>query len=177
MVAAGTFREDLFYRLNVIPITLPPLRERLEDVPQLARHFFESMRETHNVPDLEIEDGAIALLSEQRWPGNVRQLVNVIERVVVLSDGAWVRVADILPQLDATPTVVCEGDVSMSQPTSQPPTVDDPLARHRDEAERDAIGRALHKAGNNRTVAARILGVSRRTLYNKLKSYEMLQKR
>ncbi len=165
MVKAGTFREDLFYRLSVVPLFIPPLRARRSDIGPLARHFAHLHASGHPNP-VGIGQDAIDRLTSQPWPGNVRQLQNFIERLVVLSDGPVIGAADVDRELAR------ESHFSAGPSATAPPASDEPsLDAHRREAERDAIRAALHRAGDNRTVAARILGVSRRTLYNKLEEY------
>jgi DNA-binding NtrC family response regulator len=167
MVAAGTFREDLFYRLAVVPIVVPPLRDRPGDTARLVRHFAEIFAERLG-RRVGIEDSAVELLAAQPWPGNVRQLQNFLERLVVLSSGAVLSPADIerelargkRPSLSAPST-----SASASSPLS--------LDEQRRATEKDALVQALKQSGNNRTDAARILGVSRRTLYNKLREHGM----
>ncbi len=161
MIAAGTFREDLFYRLAVVPIVIPPLRERPGDQERLIRHFAASFG------GAKIDEAAIAKLAAQPWPGNVRQLQNMVERLVVLADGPTVTLADV------------ERELSRARPVSDtrastPPRVEgnaSTLEAQRRETEKEALVRALAQAGNNRTRAARLLDVSRRTLYNKLKEH------
>jgi DNA-binding NtrC family response regulator len=169
MVEKGEFREDLYYRLRVVPLAIPALRERREDIALLARHFANVYREANAKPKLELEEGAIDLLREQPWPGNVRQLQNFIERLVVLSDGPHIGVADIHRELAREPAALR----SLRGATEEKTLDEASLGTQRREAEKDAIRTALRKAGDNRTVAARILGVSRRTLYNKLEEYDL----
>jgi two-component system, NtrC family, response regulator AtoC len=157
-VAAGSFREDLYYRLAVVPIELPPLRTRVSDIEQLARRFCAEHAASHNRDDIELDDDAIALLRAEPWPGNIRQLQNFIERLVVLCDPPRIRAADV------------ERELGRSRPA---PSGVVKLDTRRREAERDALREALSRAGNNRTLAARILGVSRRTLYNKLAELDL----
>ncbi|HKA91505.1 MAG TPA: sigma-54 dependent transcriptional regulator [Haliangiales bacterium] len=156
MVAAGTFREDLLYRLNVVPVRIPSLRERPEDIEQLASHFCATFAAQNGKPGLVLEPGAVAALAALPWPGNVRQLQNALERLVVLSDRATIAAADVARELGGASTPAPPGD-----------TLDD----RRREAERAALANALVHTGGNRTVAARVLGVSRRTLYYKLKEH------
>jgi DNA-binding NtrC family response regulator len=164
MVKAGTFREDLYYRLNVVPISLPALRARPDDIPVLARHFVSMLGAQNGRPKASFAPEALAALSGQQWPGNVRQLQNFIERVLVLAppgdviDGATVEKELARAGLDvkAAPAGASGG----------PET----LPERRKDAERQAVEEALQKAGGNRSVAARLLGVSRRTLYNKLEA-------
>jgi DNA-binding NtrC family response regulator len=142
MVAAGEFRQDLFYRLNVVPIRLPALRERPGDVDELVRHFAGAR---------PIADDALAVLRQQAWPGNVRELQSFIERLLLFSDGETVAKPDVERELGR-----------------QAAPAGDTLDLRRRGAEKDAISDALSRAKGNRTLAARLLGVSRRTLYNKL---------
>jgi two-component system response regulator AtoC len=170
LVESGAFREDLFYRLNVIPIWLPPLRERPGDVAELARHFCEVAGSVNCRPGAALAPDAIGLLCGLPWPGNVRQLENFIERVVVLSDSTLLAASDVREVLDRFST-------ETERMTPPPPTRsrdDATLGEMREEAERQALVQALERSGNNRTIAARILGVSRRTLYNKLERFGLL---
>jgi DNA-binding NtrC family response regulator len=166
MVRAGTFREDLYYRLNVVPIWLPSLRDRRGDIESLARHFCEEASVRSGRPGLSLDSSAVELLGEQAWPGNVRQLQNFVERLVVLSPGPRIGAADLRRELERLPPAAA----GPAQPPGDPARLD----ARRDEAERAALVTALERAGNNRTHAAGILGVSRRTLYNKLERYGLL---
>jgi DNA-binding NtrC family response regulator len=161
LVARGAFREDLFYRLNVIPLDVPPLRERREDIPALVAHFSRSAAEVNAHKAVSFAPDAVELLAQQPWPGNVRQLENMVERLVVLSDTANVTRAAVEREIEREAarerSARGSGDASSSG-----------LDAQRREAEREAILDALTRAGNNRSLAARLLGVSRRTLYNKL---------
>ncbi len=157
MVEEEQFREDLFYRLNVIPIWIAPLRERREDVAPLAIRFCEELGAKNGRPDVALEPGAIALLEAQDWPGNVRELSNFVERLIVFSDGDRIDAADVARELARQP-----------RRAGAPAPTGETLEGRREEAERAAIREALEKAGGNRTQAARLLGISRRTLYNKL---------
>jgi len=157
MIAKGEFREDLFYRLNVVPIRVSPLRERTGDVERLARHFCGELGQANGRPRIAFDEAALAFLSTQPWPGNVRQLQNLVERLVVLSDGDVIGRTDVERELGVPalkPLVAATGDQS--------------LDAQRRETEKEALMHALARASNNRTLAARLLGVSRRTLYNKL---------
>ena len=164
MVKDGTFREDLFHRINVVPIVLPPLRERRDDFEPLVAHFAKVFGAQNNRPNTKIADDALSLIAAQRWPGNVRQLQNFIERLMVLApegdviDAATVQKELTRAGLDAKPN---EG-------------TGETLPERRKDAERAAVEEALQKAGGNRSVAARILGVSRRTLYNKLEALGLM---
>jgi two-component system response regulator AtoC len=165
MVASGAFREDLFYRLNVVPLWLPPLRDRLDDIEPLARHFCAHHAQAHGRADVSLDDEAIDALRAQPWPGNVRQLQHFVERLVVLSDSASLRLSDVEREL-----VRPSAPATIAAPSSGP-SPDRSLDAQRKETEKEALLRALRQAGNNRTRAARILEVSRRTLYNKLSEH------
>jgi two-component system, NtrC family, response regulator AtoC len=165
MVREGTFREDLFYRLNVIPLVLPPLRERADDIDALAQHFVKTLGDTHGRPGASLSPDALGLLRGQPWPGNVRQLQNFLERLVVLAN------ADLLGAEDVQRELSRAGAPTASSVTAAPASTGGPLLddRRRD-AEKTAVQDALTRAKGNRALAARLLGVSRRTLYYKLES-------
>ena len=160
MVAKGLFRDDLYYRLNVVPIRLPPLRDRPGDIAQLALQFTKQHAKS-NGRRIELSAGAIARLEGAPWPGNVRQLQNIIERLVVLSDGPTIEARDVDRQLDDAP----------ASARTKAPEKSASLEAAVRETEREAIRNALDRANGNRTVAARILGVSRRALYYKLEEH------
>jgi transcriptional regulator with PAS, ATPase and Fis domain len=162
MVAAGTFREDLFYRLAVVPITVPPLRDRPGDTARLVRHFAQLFADRLGRPSARIENEAVDLLAAQPWPGNVRQLQNFLERLVVLSGDEVISRGHVERELD-------RGKRPSVPPASSALSLED----QRKATERDALLRALERSANNRTDAARILGVSRRTLYNKLREHRI----
>jgi two-component system response regulator AtoC len=170
MTRNGTFREDLYYRINVIPIWIPPLRERGEDVERLALHFCRFHAQANGKPGLTFETDALALLRAQPWPGNVRQLQNFVERLVVLGDGSTVQATEVERELlrqsgqSALPGV----------PTGGPPADTGSLEARKRELEREAVLDSLRRCGDNRTQAARVLGVSRRTFYNKLEEHGLL---
>jgi two-component system response regulator AtoC len=159
MVKAGQFREDLFYRLNVVPIWLPPLRDRPGDVARLARHFCAAIAASSGRQGVELAPEAVDRLAALRWPGNVRQLQNFIERLIVLSDGPTLSLADVEREL-------CREQGPAAEPARASQGLS--LESRRQDAERDALRDALARAGGNRTMAARLLGISRRTLYSKL---------
>ena len=155
MVERGEFREDLFYRLSVVDLHLPPLRERRSEIPRLTEAFIrEFARE--NMKDVSgISPEALSALCAYDWPGNIRELRNCVERMVVLSSGPELTLAD-LPPLAAV------------LPAAEKPAAKDPL--NLENSEKELIRKALAECGNNRTAAARKLGISRRTLYRKLET-------
>jgi two-component system response regulator AtoC len=169
MVARGEFREDLFYRLSVVPIWLPPLRERVSDIEVLATQFCSERAAANGRPEVTLDASALARLAAEPWPGNVRQLQNFVERLVVLSEGRRIGAADVERELS------CRAPGPSEAPVTSDPGVGGAATGHLDEqrkmAEREALESALRRAGGNRSLAARLLGVSRRTLYNKLEEF------
>ncbi|HUU34102.1 MAG TPA: sigma-54 dependent transcriptional regulator [Vicinamibacterales bacterium] len=166
MVAEGTFREDLFYRLNVIPLHLPPLRERKEDVPLLVQHFIRKFvaREDQNggSPDAMVSQDGMRRLMAYAWPGNVRQLENAVERALILrGTRSQIEVSDLPPEVQAVPVE--------STPTLDLPEEGVDLPELVGRIERDLINRALTRTDGNRADAARLLGLKRTTLVEKLK--------
>jgi two-component system response regulator AtoC len=168
MVARGEFREDLFYRLSVVPIWLPPLRERVGDVEVLAQQFCAERAAANGRPDVTLDASALARLAAESWPGNVRQLQNFVERLVVLSEGGVITAADVERELSRRASAPAPIDEGIGNVTTGR------LDEQRRKAERDALESALRRAGGNRSLAARLLGVSRRTLYNKLEDLGLL---
>jgi two-component system, NtrC family, response regulator AtoC len=171
MIGQGTFREDLFYRFNVITIWLPPLRARRDDVALLARHFVESLARDNAKPELTLESEAVEHLAAQRWPGNVRQLRNLIERLVVLGDGRSITLEQTRRELSQSTQFVTQATGGLIESLTGSRGISEPVIPLSEElraAERRAITRALEHTKGNRTLAARLLGVSRATLYNKL---------
>jgi two-component system NtrC family response regulator len=163
MVARGQFREDLYYRLLVIPIEVPPLRERIGDIPKLVYHFFELSKQRHQRLQLRFPQHLLSYFSDYHWPGNVRQLEHVLERIVILSEGD-----------EITPEVLPE-PLRAKKPREVAARVELP-----DEGvnlvnvERDLIVRALMKFSGNQTTAARYLGLSRRTLAYRMKKHRLV---
>jgi DNA-binding NtrC family response regulator len=159
MIGEGKFREDLFYRLNVVPIRVPPLREREGDIARLVRHFAAEFGKGNGRPGMRFDEEAIGAVATQPWPGNVRQLQNFVERMVVLADSDCITRADVDAALGAASVLVSA------------PSGDRSLDAQRRETEKEALLAALSRAKNNRSLAARLLDVSRRTLYNKLREH------
>lgn len=162
-VAEGQFREDLYYRLNVIPIELPPLRDRPEDIAPLALHFVEVLAEELRQPRRELTEEAIRLLEWYEWPGNARELRNVLERVVLLHDQERITAA-MLP-----PMVKGEEGAERSERLMVLPASGLSL----DELEQELICQALERTDGNKTGAARLLGISRDTLRYRLQKFEI----
>lgn len=163
MVRAGQFREDLFYRLNVIPMHVPPLRTRPRDIDLLARFFVEVSAHMNGKPPKKLSDEALAKLREWRWPGNVRELENVIERSVLMSPGDVIRADDILIQARSSDAELTQTSIQSEQGLTPGMTIS--------EAERRLIMKTLEYTNQNRTRAAQMLGISIRTLRNKLHEY------
>jgi two-component system, NtrC family, response regulator HydG len=158
-IREGRFREDLYYRLNVVPLVLPPLRERREDIPLLADHFLALFRQKNRKPITAISGKALDLLVRYDWPGNVRELENVVERAVILARDEVLVPADLPPQIRMLSGG--EGRDAFAVPPGM----------SLDDMERALIIKTLDETGGNRTRAAEILGINRRTLQNKLKQY------
>ncbi|HYY94985.1 MAG TPA: sigma-54 dependent transcriptional regulator [Pyrinomonadaceae bacterium] len=158
-VQRGRFRTDLFYRLNVISLHVPPLRQRREDIPALVEHFLAVFRERFNRPALDLSEEARRRLSAYDWPGNVRELRNAVERAAALAQGDTIEADQVLP-----PAPAQAPEEKSAEAGAAPVTLD--------ELERRHILRVLEDAGGNRERAAAILGISARTLYRKLREYE-----
>lgn len=159
MVDQGTFREDLYYRLNVVSITLPPLRDRPDDIPILVDHFLKEITENKHTAPRRVSPQVMRRLMSYRWPGNVRELRNILESMMVLADGEILTEND-LPESITTTT-----------PKESTPR-DLPIGMKMEELERLAISKALDQCAGNRTRAAGRLGISVRTLQRKLRHLE-----
>ncbi len=158
-VEAGRFREDLFYRLNVVTLLAPPLRERVGDIPLLAQHFLTRFAERNRKRIKGFTPGAMDLLLRHAWPGNVRELENAVERAVILCAGEYAGERELpltLRQQEGIP---------------EPPQTPVPSGRSLEEIERQAVLSTLAEAGGNKSQAARQLGITRATLHKKLKRY------
>lgn len=165
-VEAGRFRDDLFYRLNVFPIHLPPLRERREDVAVLVNHFVEQMRQELSKPIRSVSEKAMAVFENHVWPGNVRELRNVVERAVILCDRPVLEPCHVVIHTEVKPAKR-SGDRAPAE------TLRDVSRSAAAEAEIELIKRVLEQVRWNRRKAARCLGVSYKTLWNKLKEYNL----
>ncbi|HSB68230.1 MAG TPA: sigma-54 dependent transcriptional regulator [Candidatus Methylomirabilis sp.] len=157
-VDEGTFREDLYYRLNVVPITLPDLKDRQEDIPLLANHFMQKFSMESNPNIREISKEAMAILLSYSWPGNVRELENVIERAVTLGRDPAIQPGDLPPHLAG-------GADPLERALAKEATLED--------LERDYIGVILRRTKGHQIRAASILGIDRRTLYRKIRRYSI----
>ncbi|HEX5749244.1 MAG TPA: sigma-54 dependent transcriptional regulator [Archangium sp.] len=171
-IEAGRFRKDLYYRLAVVPIVLPPLRERRTDIPMLAGHFVEKYNRKLNKKIESISDDAMALLQAYNWPGNIRELENLIERVLLFADGPSITAKDLpdpvrqgsgtpAPALSAAPLEASTGEGGLK----------DIVRMKAAELEKDLITKALEETGGNVTRAARLLQISRKSLQTKMKEF------
>jgi two-component system, NtrC family, response regulator AtoC len=170
-IAAGAFREDLFYRLNVVPIELPSLRDRSEDIPLLTRHFIGKFNERLNKSVESIDKDALELLRAYRWPGNIRELENVVERAVLFCDGLSIGPSDLSPEVreaqgtsTSSSTLLAIGDAMRSSDGLK-----EQVKAARTRIERELIVRALDQTSYNVTHAARMLKISRKGLQLKMK--------
>ena len=164
MVADGSFREDLFYRLNVIPVRLPALRERKEDIPLLVQHFLQKFGAELNRPTLTVSQSALRCLMTYQWPGNVRQLENAMERAVALSGGRpQVELSDLPPDIQRA----SEGEPFLYGLALPDDGIDFEIFIAR--IEREVIRKALERTGGNKAAAAQVLNLKRTTLVEKLK--------
>jgi len=155
MVKQSEFREDLFYRINVIRVDLPPLRDRIEDLPLLIEHFIDRFNRLHNKGITGISKGAYSLLMAHSWPGNVRELENIIERAFVLCTGSQIEIRHLPPELAGR---------------TPPPSTGQDIGAARRSAEAQTIFQALEKNNFNRAATAKELGIHKTTLYRKMKA-------
>jgi two-component system, NtrC family, response regulator len=162
MIEDGAFREDLYYRLAVVPLHLPPLRERKEDIPELVEHLFEAAKQRHGIADVQLAPSIMPYLVAYRWPGNVRELENVVERLLVLSPHKSIREED-LPE-----------NIRGVLPNSSSLHIDLPdEGISLEGVERELIMRALERFNGNQTHAAKYLDISRRTLIYRMEKYSL----
>ncbi len=166
MVKDETFRKDLFYRLNVIQIRIPPLRERRGEIEQLALQFLERFAIENRRPGLRFGREAMDVIRDFEWPGNIRQLENVVERLAVLSNGELISVQEVRDALSDAPS-----DDPLVTDAAQGETLEGRLK----SVERNFLINAMRRAGGNKALAARLLKISRRSIYNKLKEHDLEQ--
>jgi transcriptional regulator with PAS, ATPase and Fis domain len=172
MVREGRFREDLYYRLNVLPIRVPPLRERQSDVPLLIEALCEDIAARGGGPQLEFGAEAQALLAAQPWRGNIRELRNVLEQLALRTDSPLINAAQVDEVLREA-GLPALAPVHEAPPTASATEADGrPLAEQVAELERRAIAQALARTGGNRSAAAKLLGISRASLYDRLAAFE-----
>jgi PAS domain S-box-containing protein len=166
LMEENQFRSDLYYRLNVIQLTMPPLRNRIEDIPELAKEFLNQFALRYQVPAPEIESDALQLLLEYDWPGNVRELRNFMERIVILSEKPFITKTDMLTYFpnagwkEEKPVRPEEAGLAL-------------LPEEKENLEKKQIEEMLVRTNGNKSLTAKKLGISRMTLYNKLRKYEM----
>lgn len=161
-VEKGQFREDLFYRVAVVPITIPPLRQRREDIPLLVDHFVKKYCRQNNLEPKRVSLRALKLLMDHPWPGNVRELEHLVQRAVLLSPGREIE-----------PETLFSTRSSMAEERVTP--LQEVISKAAELIEREKIKEALQRTRGKRSPAARLLGISRAALYKKLKRYELLQ--
>lgn len=176
LMREGKFREDLYYRLNVITISTPPLRDRREDIAELATHFLDIYCRRSGKEIATIDDDALVALKSYRWPGNIRELENVIERAVVLADGATITMEELPPELCEADTV---SKTTLSRQTAMASVLvpEASWSAQQEQAERERLVRALAAAGGNKSQAARALGMPRSTLMSKLEKHGLAPRR
>ena len=162
MAEDGAFREDLYYRLAVVPLSLPPLRERKDDISELAEHLFRKVKEKHGMQNLRVAPAVFAYLRAYRWPGNVRELENVVERMIVLSNGVQVTEEDLPAELRTTALPVSTPTFSLEIPEE---------GISLEAIERELLLKALEKSSGNQTRAARYLDISRRTFIYRMEKH------
>jgi two-component system NtrC family response regulator len=160
MIEDGTFREDLYYRLAVIPLVMPPLRERPEDIPDLVQHFFRKSQEKNKRPELVMSASLLPYFVRYRWPGNVRELENILERIVVLARGGDITIEDLPQFLRQEKAGVDALEIDLP-----------PQGISLEAIEKELILRALHRCDWNQTRAARYLDLSRKTLIYRIEKY------
>ena len=165
-VINGSFREDLYHRINRFPLRVPPLRERREDIPLLANRFLREFNKEHNLPVTDISPDAMNCLKYADWPGNVRQLRNVIETGVILSTTGAIQLRDLPPEIRAAPP-------ALPPPSNEADGLVGRVGMTMDDIEKEAIRKTLANTGGNKTQAAKILNMGLRTLHRKVQTYNL----
>jgi two-component system nitrogen regulation response regulator NtrX len=172
-IAAGRFREDLFYRLNVVPVRLPPLRERREDIPELVDHFLARFAAERRMPAPSISDEALAALQAHDWPGNVRQLRNIIERTIILAPGDRVSCIEV----DLLPPEILDHQSAMGGSSTAMAIMGSPLREARESFEREYLKIQIRRFSGNISRTASFIGMERSALHRKLKALGIVDKR
>ena len=172
-IAGGRFREDLYYRLNVVPVRLPPLRERREDIPELVDHFLARFAAERRMPAPAISNEAIAALQAHDWPGNVRQLKNIIERTIILAPGDRVSCIEV----DLLPGEVLENQSGVGSSGSAMAIMGSPLREARESFEREYLKIQIRRFSGNISRTASFIGMERSALHRKLKALGIGDKR
>ena len=172
-IAAGRFREDLFYRLNVVPVRLPPLRERREDLPELVNHYLARFAAERRIPTPAFSEEAMAALQAHDWPGNVRQLRNIIERTIILAPGDRVGSIDV----DLLPNEVLESQSPIGGSTAAMSIMGSPLREARESFEREYLKIQIRRFSGNISRTASFIGMERSALHRKLKALGIGDKR
>jgi DNA-binding NtrC family response regulator len=175
-IAAGNFREDLFYRLNVVPIQIPPLRERREDIPLLAEHFIAKFNERLKKQIVSISPEAVAELVGYNWPGNIRELENLMERTILFCEGPEIRVSDLPPEIVGAAPAPASAVAGEGEPRPAAGSLKEAVRAETERVERELIQRALDATGGNVTQAARKLKISRKSLQTKMKELGLREK-
>jgi DNA-binding NtrC family response regulator len=170
-IAAGRFREDLYYRLNVVPVHLPPLRERRDDIPLLVEHFRQKYNARLKKNVERIEDEALAALSGYSWPGNIRELENVLERTILFAEQPVIRAADLPASLRNRPPGQEETVPAAPGMPSTPGPLKEIVKEQVQAIERDLIVRGLEVTNGNVTRTAKLLKISRKSLQMKMKEF------
>jgi len=175
-VRGGHLREDLYYRLNVFHVHLPPLRERMDDIQPIAENLMADLNRKHDCRVADISPAVIQALQHHNWPGNVRELRNVLERAVILAGEGTIEPKHLPAFLQGRQSTVAVPPAASGESASAPTTEDPETIRFSvgttvEEAEKGLILRTLEHTRNNKTRAAEILGISLKTLHNKLKEY------
>ena len=172
MVAAGSFRADLYYRLNVLPIRLPPLRERRDDLEALVEALAEDIARRSGLPHKSLSADALDRLALHDWPGNIRELRNVLEQATLMTDDAALGVSHFVGLLPERAQAAAAPTPAPAQARAQGPAMPDfkPLPQAVADLETALIAQALRRTGGNKLAASKLLGISRATLYQKLPS-------
>ncbi|MEC4720984.1 sigma 54-interacting transcriptional regulator [Noviherbaspirillum sp. CPCC 100848] len=174
LVAEGKFRSDLYYRLNVLPIVLPPLRDRVADLDALCEHLLEQIATRTGMPQRELTPSARALLASYNWPGNVRELRNALEQAGMLTDSLALSAEDFANILSSSDAPAAAAEPALKPEGKAPLEEVRPLAESIAELERKSIKAALDQTHGNKALAARMLGISRATLYQKIVDHKIV---